>query len=597
MTLKVQYKYHDLLILGAGGAGLAAAIFARRQDMDVAIISKIHPLKSHTSAAQGGINASLGNIAQDNWRWHAFDTMKAACGLADEDSVEEMCKQAPWVICFLEDIGLGFSKTEDGRVDQRVYGGQTQDYGKGNLAHRACFVKDHTGSAMMNSLYQEALKQNVLFYDHHFVVQMLHSNQGEKGHIWLLTSIDFATGEIVIFAGQNMIIATGGYSQIYGTNTSATSCSGDGIALAADAGLGLQDMEFVQFHPTAIAGIGVLISEAARASGAVLINGLGERFMLKYEPKLKELATRDVIARAIAQEIEQGRGGGVGGNAVFLDLRHMSKQEIAEKLPTIFENCSSFLNIDPSQELIPIAPAAHYTMGGVPTNANCQVVKFAQEGEEVVQGLYAIGEAACISVHGAGRLGCNSLLDLVVFAKKSVDYIASAAPIAQEKDDEIDWVRNEMQLIAERFVVRLENIGGRSGAKQGKLLAQLKEVMSKYVGVFRSQEGLLLAQKKLIELTTLYEKTGFQGVKDLKWNLEAQQYFELGNMISCARATIESALWRKESRGAHWREDYQQLSHEFSGHTIWHLGSKMLLRPVRRIKGHNEMSGKEMKND
>ncbi|WP_375326604.1 FAD-dependent oxidoreductase [Candidatus Tisiphia endosymbiont of Nemotelus uliginosus] len=416
-----KYHNYDLIIIGAGGSGLAAAIYAARNGCKVVVISKVHPMRSHTVAAQGGINAALGNIIKDDWRWHAYDTIKAGDWLADQDSVEIMCRQAVNAIKMLDEIGVQFNRTSDGLIDQKIYGGQSTHYGSGELAYRACYSDDRTGPSIMKQLYNTAVNlDNITFFNYNFALELIMHQDKCYG----VVSWDIENGLLNIIYGTNTIIATGGYSQIYVTTTSSAICSGDGNGLAVKAGINLQDMEFVQFHPTAINQLGVLITEAARSAGGTLRNRHNQRFMAKYAPKFMELASRNVVARAIATEIAVGEGCGANKDHVLLDLTHLTAEYIKNNLPTVFENCQLFLKRDPSKFPIPIAPAAHYTMGGIPTNKFCQVVKFDQE-EKRVEGLYAIGEAASTSVHGAGRLGCNSLLDLIVFARVTVEKIVN----------------------------------------------------------------------------------------------------------------------------------------------------------------------------
>lgn len=571
----MEKHIYDVVIIGGGGAGLFAAIMAAEKGLEVAVISKVHPLKSHTVAAQGGINASLGNVNLDDWRWHAYDTIKASAGLADQDSVEFMCQEAPRLVQLLADWGVNFDTTGDGKIDQRVYGGQTTHFGQGKLAYRACFSKDKTGHDIMHVLYQKASDLKIKFYDFVFALDLLMEKGSDICQGVFCWNID--SGEMFSILAQNVILATGGHSQIYETTTSAALCTGDGNGLVSRMGIGLQDMEFVQFHPTAISEIGVLITEAARSAGGILLNSNLEAFMPKYDPHFKELATRDVVARAIATEILSGNGAGKNKNHVWLDLRHLSSTYIKENLPTVYENCTSFLQIDPSKELIPIAPAAHYTMGGVPTNNDCQVVKVNVTGEYIVQGLYAIGEAACISVHGAGRLGCNSLLDLITFAYKVSLHINGAKMSAPTK---VSFANTEH--IAADLKKKWMSLFSKPAGEVELLKENMKALMSKYVGIFRSDEQLKKAWQEIKIIEAEYQQIGIKD-KSLKWNIEFQHYSELGNMIISSKATICAAMWRCESRGAHWRVDYPNLSAAFSKHSIYNEEQAIIIaRDVRR---------------
>ncbi|PCJ27144.1 MAG: fumarate reductase (quinol) flavoprotein subunit [Rickettsiales bacterium] len=595
---KTEKHYHDVLIIGSGGSGLAAGVFAANKNLDVAIISKVHPLNSHTVAAQGGINASLGNVTPDDWRWHMYDTLKASHWLADQDSVEEMCKGAGEVINMLDQLGVEFDRNKNGKIDQKIYGGHTTEFGQGGLAFRACYSKDKTGHSIMHKLFQHATEKQIAFYNYNFSLELIMQNERCCGVLCL----DMEKGILNVITAGNVIIASGGYSQIYATATSSAAGTGDGCGLVAGAGGALQDMEFVQFHPTALRA-GVLITEAARSAGGKLLNGDGERFMKKYAPKFMELAPRDIVARAISTEISQGRGCGAEKNHVFLDLTHLSREEIKENLPTIFENCSSFGGIDPSEEYIPIAPAAHYTMGGIATNSKCQVIS-CTETEKPITGLYAIGEAACISVHGAGRLGCNSLLDLLVFAKKAVESL-------EELDN--SGIGVDAGVSASNILTNFEQIFKGEIIDIDKMTRDLRNIMSMHVGIFREKKGLQSALVELMQLKEQYEQSAleYQPLQDkssqdkssqdeslqdeslqdksswdefLQWNIELQHYLELGNMLISAIATTESALWRCESRGAHWRQDFPETSDEFLGHTIFKPGQKEnpSLRPIRK---------------
>ena len=599
-------QFYDVLIVGSGGSGLTAAIFAAQQGKKVAVISKVHPLKSHTVAAQGGINAALGNMDNDDPRWHIYDTIKASDWLADEDSVATMCYGAQDIIKMLEEIGVEFDRGEDGKIDQKIYGGQTTNFGKGGFAKRACYSKDKTGHTIMHCLYGEAKKYQVDFYNYHFTLDLIMHN----GCCFGAVNLDLDNGEVIAIMAANTIIACGGYSQIYSTATSAAICTGDGNALVARCGLPLQDMEFVQFHPTAIHKIGVLITEAARSAGAKLLNANGERFMQKYAPNFLELAPRDVVARAIATEIKQGRGAGLEKDSVFLDLTHLSRQEIQQNLPTVFENCQKFLKLDPSQESIPVSPAAHYTMGGIATDSKCRVIisndklgsnessqdKAGSEGSgqagnndltDHVRGLFAIGEAASISVHGANRLGCNSLLDLLVFARVAVDNLISQhLPDIIDKNSITKQAKARISHIIDSHDNNIKNEDVKNDLKDGvgQMTNMLKNIMNRHASVFRDQTSLQQGLIKLSELKKQYSLFKVQE-QQLAWNLELIKYIELGNMMICGEATIKSALWRRESRGAHYRNDFTDHDGQFLFHSlIWLAEAKIAKKPVRQIK-------------
>ena len=576
-----------MLIIGSGGSGLAAGIFAARKGLRIAIASKVHPLKSHTIAAQGGINAALSNVAPDDVKWHIYDTLKAADGLADVDSVEYMCNTAPEMISMLESLGVEFDRKADGKIDQKVYGGQSTDFGQGGFAYRACYAKDRTGHSIMHKLYETALSLGVEFFNYNFALDL--NTQDNK--CFGASFFFLENGSTNIIFADNTIIATGGWSQIYSTTTCANICTGDGIGLAARAGVGLQDMEFVQFHPTAINKVGVLITEASRSAGGKLRNAKGERFMSKYAPKLMELATRDVVARAISTEINIGNGAGEDKDHVWLDLTHLTRDQIKETLPTVYENALSFANVDPSAEFIPISPAAHYNMGGIPTNSNCQVVKH-KDRDVVFEGLYAIGETASISVHGAGRLGCNSLLDLLVFAKKVGERLGvrEEAKLLNRHPEEAQAtvrIQKYFKTLLDPDVAlrapRDEDLRAQENSVTD-LTSKLKQLMNKNVGVFRSKGSLLNARKELHKLEKDFKSIRIKD-KSLCWNLELQHYLELQNMIICAKATINGAIWRQESRGAHWRDDFPEKNEEFQAHFVWFLDEDDDILYRREVRG------------
>ncbi len=544
-NFKLSSKHFDLIVIGSGGAGLMAAICAAKNGVkNIAIISKVVPTSSHTVAAKGGINAALGNSHNDDWRWHAFDTIKGSDYLADEDAVEILCQNAPQAIIELEKMGVVFSRDENGRIAQRAYGGQTINYGKGGLARRACYSKDKTGQTLLHTLYSQAQRLNIEFFSEFFVTDLLIKDKKCLGAI----ALNLNEGELYSFAANHTIIATGGYSQIYRNTTSSLICTGDGTALLFKENLPLMDMEFVQFHPSGIAGRGFLISEAARGEGAYLVNGLGERFMKNYSPQMMELASRDVISRAIAREIIEGRGAGANKDHILLDMRHLSDEILFGKLPGVVEIAKNFAKIDVKKDLLPIAPTAHYTMGGIPTNINCQVLDFENQ---IIDGMYAAGEAACVSVHGANRLGCNSLLDLIIFGQIAGNFIAK---------QNNNFNQNEFDKLAVSKITKLTKIlqkNNSSSLTLGQIKAKLQNINEKYLGVFRAEKSIELALNELQSLFVEFQNYSLTN-KNLIFNEELIAYFEIENLFLNSKATAYSALMRKESRGAHYCVDYPE---------------------------------------
>lgn len=565
MNFKITKKQFDVIIIGSGGAGLMAALSCAQSGIkNIAIISKVTPLNSHTVAAKGGINAALSNVQEDNWQWHAFDTIKGGDYLTDVDAVEILCKKASEAIFDLEKMGVVFSRDNAGKIAQRAYGGQTENFGKGDVAYRACYSKDKTGHTILYSLYEKALEKGVKFFSEFFVSDLLID---DKKTCYGCLAIDLNAGELVIFESGLAIIATGGYSQIYQNTTSSVICTGDGSALVFKEGLPLQDMEFVQFHPTGIFGCGFLITEAARGEGAYLLNGKGERFMKEYAPKMMELASRDVIARAMATEIHKGNGCGENKNFLHLDLRHLSDDVLQNKLPGVVELIKNFVRnnhkqIDLKKDLIPVSPSAHYTMGGVPTNLDCMVL----DGEKEISGLMAIGESACVSVHGANRLGCNSLLDLIVFGKiagqKALGKIIKNDVLAVERISakKIDNLQKTLNKSSIQVAVNIF-----------ELKKNLQEANEKNLGVFRNQELLSQHLQQLNEISQSFQNIVIKN-KSLLWNDELVSYLELENLLLNSLATAFAAFNRKESRGAHYRSDFPQRDDkEFLCHSLVYL--------------------------
>jgi succinate dehydrogenase / fumarate reductase flavoprotein subunit len=563
MIYDISCKYFDVLIIGAGGAGLMSAVSACDNNLkNIAIISKVLPTNSHTVSAKGGINASLGNVIKDDWKWHAFDTIKGSDFLADEDAVEILCKNACDAIIYLEKNGVVFSRDENNKIAQRAYGGQSTDFGKGEIAHRACYSKDNTGQTILHTLYQQALKNNINFFNEYFVIDLLVENNQCFGCL----AVDLNNGELIIFSSKIVILATGGYSQIYHNTTSSTICTGDGTALAFKAGIDLQDMEFVQFHPTGIYGSGFLVTEATRGEGGYLLNKNHHRFMQDYAPKMMELASRDVIAQSMAKEIFKGNGAGENSDYLYLDLRHLSQETLRNKIPGAVDLIEKFLKLDVKKDLIPIAPSAHYSMGGVACDVDCNVIA----------GLMAVGEVACHSVHGANRLGCNSLLDLIVFGKIAGENASKNVQLNQKNSAEIAKIS---QKIAQQKIVNFNQkfVSDKNSneIKNQQPLSEIKKLMQKNnektLGVFRNHDLILEGinfNKELLKKLNNYKIL----TKNLFWNEELILYLELENLLLNAVAVGFCALNRKESRGSHYRSD--NLGHDdknFFGHSLVRL--------------------------
>ena len=569
---------HDVLVLGGGGAGLRAAIAAAERNVSVACISKVPVTRSHTVAAQGGINSALGNRVADDWRWHMYDTIRGSDWLGDQDAIAFMCERAPEAIIELEHMGMPFTRDESGQIYQRAYGGQSVDYGKGGTAYRACAVADRTGHSLIHTLYSHALRHDVEFFIEYMALDLIFDDEQKCCGVlaWHLE-----TGELHAFRAHQVIIATGGFGQIYESTTSSTICTGDGSAMCLRAGLPLQDMEFIQFHPTGLYGTGILITEGARGEGAYLVNSDGERFMEQYAPSSMELASRDVISRSMTQEILAGRGCGPKQDHLLLSLTHLRPEMIDSKLPAIKDIARTFAGIDVYTQPVPVLPTVHYTMGGIPTNAMSQVITIDRKGNEhIVQGLLAVGEAACTSVHGANRLGCNGLLELVVFGKAAGELAANnIRPCASHKTLSND--------LLEPLLTRFDNLRVSKGMlKPSKVRKELQRTMQNYASIFRTEELLVEGARELHDLWAMMQSELCVADKSLIWNNDLIDALETDNLMRQATATMTSAYQRCESRGAHWRQDFPARDDvNCLAHSICFIddngSSRFMIRPVR----------------
>lgn len=547
----MQTHQYDVVIVGAGGAGMRAALESSTRAR-TAVISKLYPTRSHTGAAQGGMCAALANVEEDNWEWHTFDTVKGGDYLVDQDAAEVMAKEAIDAVLDLEKMGLPFNRTPEGRIDQRRFGGHTRKHGEAPV-RRACYAADRTGHMILQTLYQNCVKQNVEFYNEFYVLDLLvdhdlaagHVPEGEEVHASGVVAYDLASGEIHVFQAKSVILATGGAGKIFKTTSNAHTLTGDGIALAYRRGIPLEDMEFFQFHPTGLAGLGILLSEAARGEGAILRNSEGERFMERYAPTIKDLAPRDIVARSMANEVREGRGAGPNKDYVLLDLTHLEPAHIDAKLPDITEFARTYLGVEPYTEPIPVYPTAHYLMGGVPTNIRGEVLR---NETDVIRGLYAAGECACVSVHGSNRLGTNSLLDINVFGKRSG--IAAAEYAA-----DAEWV-DLPENPAESVEAELEGIRTRpDGERVADIRRDLQQTMDTNAQVFRTAESLTQALEDVKALQKRYQAVSVQD-KSRTFNTDLLEAVELGFLLDIAETVVVGALNRNESRGGHFREDF-----------------------------------------
>ncbi len=547
----MQTHSFDVVIVGAGGAGMRAALESSK-DVSTAVISKLYPTRSHTGAAQGGMCAALANVEDDNWEWHTFDTVKGGDYLVDQDAAEVMAKEAIEAVMDLEHMGLPFNRTPDGKIDQRRFGGHTRNHGEAAV-RRACYAADRTGHMILQTLYQNCVKQQVEFFNEFYVLDLLVDHDlsqgtvpdGEEVNATGVVAYDLATGEIHVFRAKSIVFATGGAGKIYKTTSNAHTLTGDGMALALRRGIPLEDMEFFQFHPTGLAGLGILLSEAARGEGAILRNGNGERFMERYAPTIKDLAPRDIVARSMANEVREGRGAGPNKDYVLLDLTHLEPAHIDAKLPDITEFARTYLGVEPYTEPVPVYPTAHYAMGGIPTNIETEVLR---DTTNVIRGLYAAGEVACVSVHGSNRLGTNSLLDINVFGKRAGRAAAEYAKTAQFLDIPEDAIAATVE--------ELEQMRTRpDGDRVADVRSELQEVMDREAQVFRTDQSLTDALNKIRDLQRRYKNVSVQD-KGTLFNTDLLEAIELGFLLDLAEVVVVGALNRRESRGGHFREDY-----------------------------------------
>ncbi len=571
--MAVAKRTFDVVIVGAGGAGMRAALALSEAGLKVAVLSKVFPTRSHTVAAQGGIAASLGNISEDNWHWHMYDTVKGSDYLGDQDAIEFMCRAAPEVVYELEHFGMPFDRLENGKIYQRSFGGHMQDYGK-TPVQRACAAADRTGHALLHTLYQKNMQSNTIFFVEWMALDLI---RDEDGDVLGVVAMEIETSEVMILQARATLFATGGAARIFQASTNAYINTGDGLGMAARAGIPLEDMEFFQFHPTGVYGAGVLISEGVRGEGGYLINKDGERFMLRYAPNAQDLASRDVVSRAIATEIKEGRGCGKHGDHILLKVDHIGDAVIRQRLPGIREISLKFAHVDPALNPIPVVPTAHYMMGGIPTNYHGQVVAPYKTGpEEVVQGFYAVGECACVSVHGANRLGCNSLLDLLVFGRE----------VARQIIEDLQRNPHPKPLphdAAERPLARLVRLRSqKNGESVAEVGAEMRRVMQNHCGVFRFPD-LLTQGVEMIRTVAERVKNTMINDQSKVFNTACVEALELDNLIEVAQATMVSAAARQESRGGHARDDFPQRDDDhWLKHSLYFSeGQKLDYKPVR----------------